>query len=145
MEGKSDKDNIFALKYAKLTGIFNCNICIHSATQTLMYWLLKFRRITSRLIWLSELFCRFTVLKRTGSMKYLIITLLGLSITRNYYFSWILRSSYKFNLYPASDHYDYRKVTMHIVKVSIVIRLLMFMLAKKYLYAIYGVTWLSND
>ena len=78
-------------------------------------------------------------------MKYLIITLLGLSIRIYDYFSWKLRSSYKFNLYPGSDHYDYRNVTMHIVKVSIVIRLLLFMLAKKYLYAIYGVTWLLND
>ena len=77
-------------------------------------------------------------------MKYLIITLLGLSNRIYDYFSWILRSSYKFNLYPASDHYDYRKVTMHIVKVSIVIRLLLFMLAKKYIYAIYGVTQLLN-
>ena len=77
-------------------------------------------------------------------MKYLIITLLGLSLRMYDYFSWILRSSYKFKSYPASDHYDYTKVTMHIVKVSIVTRLLLFMLAKKYLYAIYGVTWLLN-
>ena len=77
-------------------------------------------------------------------MTYLIITLLCLSIEIYDYFSWILRSSYKFNLYSASHHYDDRNVTMHIVKVSIVIRLLMFMLAKKYLYAIYRVTWLLN-
>ena len=129
-----------------IIGIFNCNICIHSTSQTLTYWLLKFQRITSAWFDYLNYFADLMYLSNMEwwSMKYFIITLLCLSIKIYDYFSMILRSSYKFSLYPASDHYDYRKVTMHIVKVSILIRLLLFMLAKKYIYAIYGVTQLLN-